>query len=106
LTSIWGTKTERESGLNIDAPIQYRLTRKVKLPAGAKIEKSAAPLASSTTFIQAKRTLTSDGGVLTEVFDMNVSTGTIDQAAYRTFLGEVRAIDSGFLAGTRVRVRE
>lgn len=106
LASIWGTKIERDSSLNIDMPIQYQLTRTVTLPSGAKVEKLPAGVDQKSGFVQAKRSLSNEGGKLIETFTMNVTTGTVDLADYRAFLKDVRTVDSGFLSGVRVRVKD
>ncbi|MBK6520530.1 MAG: hypothetical protein IPG04_42015 [Polyangiaceae bacterium] len=99
------SKAERESALNIDWPIQYKLTRRIKLPAGAKIEKLASGLEQKGDVLGAQRSIRVDGDTLVEDFVMNLPTGTVEAEGYRKFLDDVQAVDSGFLAGTRVRVK-
>jgi tetratricopeptide (TPR) repeat protein len=105
LAQIYASKAERESALNIDWPIQYKLTRRIKLPAGAKIEKLASGLEQKGDVLGAQRSIRVDGDTIVEDFVMNLPTGTVEAEGYRKFLDDVQAVDSGFLAGTRVRVK-
>ncbi len=105
LASIYASKVERASALNIDMPIQYRLKRRTKLPGNAKIEKLPSVVEQKSTFLNAGRKLSVEGDTIVEEFDMNLPTGTVSQDAYRAFLDTLQATDSGFLAGIRVRVK-
>ncbi len=106
LASLWGTKIERDSSLNIDFPIQYLVTRSVKLPAGAKIEKMQPDFTRKAALVEATRQTRSEGDTLKETFSMNVTTGTIAQEDYTGFLNDVKSVDTGFLSAVRIRVKD
>ncbi|NUP09462.1 MAG: hypothetical protein HOW73_25695 [Polyangiaceae bacterium] len=105
LAQIYASKSERESALNIDWPVQYRLSRRIKLPQGAKVEKLASALDKKSENLSAQRQVKVEGDTIVEEFVMNLPTGTVDTASYRSFLNDVQAVDSGFLAGIRLRVK-
>lgn len=105
LAQLYASKSERESALTIDWPIQYRISRRIKLPAGAKVERLASPIDQKGQVVAAQRTTKVEGDTIVEEFVMNLPTGTVEADAYRAFLNDVQTVDSGFLAGTRVRVK-
>lgn len=45
------------------------------------------------------------GPVIEEDFALSLPTGTVPAEAYQGFVDNVRSIDDGFMAGTRVRVK-
>lgn len=105
LARVYASKADRESALSIDWPVQYKLTRKIKLPAGAKVERLAGAVAQSSDIVTAKRSIKLEGDTLVEEYVMDLPTGTVDSDKYKAFLHDVQVIDSGFLAGVRVRVK-
>ena len=105
LAGMYASKVARESALNIDYPIQYRVKRKTKLPANAKVERLAPAVDQKSPFLSANRSLKVEGDTLVEEFVMNLPTGTVTADSYRAFLDTVQTTDSGFLAGVRVRVK-
>ena len=105
LAGMYASKVARESALNIDYPIQYRVKRKTKLPANAKVERLAPAVDQKSPFLSANRSIKVEGDTLVEEFVMNLPTGTVTAESYRAFLDTVQTTDSGFLAGVRVRVK-
>lgn len=106
LAAMYASKAQRESALNIDSPIQYRVKRSITLPAGAKVDKLAKELKKKSPFFSADRAIKVDGSKIVEEFSLNLPTGTIGTEAYRSFLDEIHAVDSGFQTGVRVRVKD
>jgi hypothetical protein len=45
------------------------------------------------------------GPVIEEDFALNLPTSTVPVDAYQRFVDNVRAVDDGFMAGTRVQVK-
>ena len=43
--------------------------------------------------------------VLEEDFTLSLPTGTVPASRYQAFVEKVQAIDDGFMAGTRIRVK-
>jgi hypothetical protein len=105
LAQIYASKAERESALNIDWPVQYRISRRIKLPAGASVDKLATGVDQKGQHLAAQRQVKVEGDTIVEEFSMNLPTGTVDAASYRAFLNDVQAVDSGFQAGIRVKVK-
>ncbi len=105
LAQRYASRLARQSALTIDVPIQYRVKRTIKLPAGATVIKLAPEMDKKGAQVLAKRKLTNQGDTITEEFTITVATGTVGAEKYRAFLDEVQAVDSGFLAATRVRVK-
>lgn len=106
LAAQYASKAQRESALNIDYPIQYRVKRTITLPAGAKIDKLAGGVQKKSAFFSADRAIKLEGDKIVEEFSLNLPTGTIGAESYRTFLDEIHAVDSGFQTGVRVRVKD
>jgi len=105
LAGIYASKVERASALNIDYPIQYRVKRRTKLPAGAKVEKLSPAVDQKSAFLSANRAIKVEGDTIVEEFVMNLPTGTVTAESYRVFLDTLQTTDAGFLAGIRVRVK-
>lgn len=102
LASLLATQEGRTGDLSVDRTQHYHLRRRVELPAGASFERLPAALAISSALASAKRTLTVDGRVLTEDFELSLNHGTVAQADYDAFAGKLRAIDEGLLTGISV----
>ncbi len=105
LARAYASKAARESALTIDSPLQYRIKRTIKLPAGVKVEKLAGEVAMRDDVMSASRKVSVAQDTITEEFVMGLATGTVEAAQYSKFLGDVQAVDSGFMAGIRVRVK-
>ncbi len=104
LAAIYASRATRESALTIDAPLQYELRRRVELPATAIIERSPAPVKVKGDNLVASRSGRYEGAVVEEQFSLSLPTGAVPAARYAAFLGDVRTIDDGFMAGTRLRI--
>ncbi|MFO0551561.1 MAG: hypothetical protein U0271_24450 [Polyangiaceae bacterium] len=106
LAGMYASQANRTSALTIEWPIQYKLKRRITLPAGATVEKSAAAVDKKSDFVAAKRDIAVQGNTITETFTMNLPTGTVAGEDYDRFLNEVQAIDRGFETSIRVRVKQ
>ncbi|HTJ80769.1 MAG TPA: hypothetical protein VL400_03570 [Polyangiaceae bacterium] len=106
LAARFASRTKRESALTIDEPFQYRIKRVIKLPAGASITKLPGDVDKSGPTMNAHRKVIADSsGVITDEISLTLPTGTVNAADYRTFLDQVQAVDAGFLASIRVKVK-
>jgi hypothetical protein len=105
LAQRYASRLARQSALTIDAPIQYRVKRTIKLPAGASVLNLAPEIEKKGKYLGARRKLAAQGDTITEEFTMTLPTGTVGADQYRAFLDDVQAVDSGFLAAIRVRVK-
>ncbi len=103
LAQRYASRLARQSALTIDAPIQYRVKRTIKLPAGATVLKLAPEIDKKGTFVSAQRKLRESGGTIVEEYSMTLPTGTVGADKYRSFLDDVQVVDAGFLAAIRVR---
>lgn len=105
LGATYASRGARQNALSIEVPIQYHVHMRTELPAGAKIERAPSKVAVDDAHVQGRRTTTVTAGVIEEDFALNLPTGTVSPAAYPVFVEKVQAIDDGFMAGTRVRVK-
>jgi hypothetical protein len=105
LGATYASRGARQSDLVIAQPIQYQVRRRVELPAGAKVLRTASPLTIRDPRIEAARTSSLDGNALADEFTLSLPTGTIAADAYGGFVEKVHAVDDGFMAGTRVQVK-
>jgi hypothetical protein len=105
LAQRYASRLARQSALTIDAPVQYRVKRTIKLPAGASVLGLAPEVDKKGTHVTARRKLAAQGDTVTEEFTMALPTGTVDASEYRAFLDDVQAVDAGFQAAIRVRVK-
>jgi hypothetical protein len=104
LASFYATRSGRESALMIEKPLQYKVHRRIELPKGAVVARAPGALGLSHAGLEAARKGTYQGGVIEEEFVLDLPTGTVSAKDYDGFAERVRAVDDGFMAGTRVRV--
>lgn len=105
LAQRYASRLARQSALTIDSPIQYRVKRTIKLPPGAEIVGLAPNVEKKGGHVTATRKLSKQGGTVAEEFTMALPTGTVGANEYRTFLDDVQAVDAGFQAAIRIRVK-
>ena len=105
LAQVYATRSARQSALSIESPIQYRVRRKLQLPAGMTIVKGPTNVAVKSPNLVASRTAKVEGSVVSEDFTLSLPTGTVEADRYRAFVDDVQQIDAGFLAGIRVKVK-
>lgn len=104
LGATYASRGARQSALLIDSPLQYRVHRSIVLPAGAQVVRAPEPVTIAGKQLEASRK-GNYGPRIDEDFVLSLPTGTVDASAYAGFVEHVRAIDDGFMAGTRVRVK-
>ncbi|MDI3289393.1 hypothetical protein [Polyangium sp. 15x6] len=104
LASFYASRAGRESALTIDRPFQYRVRRRIELPKGATIARAPASVKVAHDRFSASREGTYKEGVIEESFLLDLPTGTVSANEYDSFVERVRAVDDGFMAGTRVKV--
>ncbi|MRG94023.1 hypothetical protein [Polyangium spumosum] len=104
LASFYASRAGRESALTIDRPLQYRVRRRIELPKGAAIARAPSAVKVAYEGLAASREGTYEAGVIEEAFVLDLPTGTVAASDYDNFVERVRAVDDGFMAGTRVKV--
>ncbi len=104
LGATYASRGARQSALSIDSPLQYRVRRTITLPSGAQIIRRPEQVTVVGKQLEASRS-GKYGAVIEEDFVLNLPTGTISADVYPAFVEKVRAIDDGFMAGTRVRAK-
>lgn len=104
LAAMYASQAGRESALSIERPIQYRVRRRIELPKTANVTRPASPLDMKSGSLHASRSVKAEGGAIEEEFVLDLPTGTVSAEEYEKFVQNVRTVDDGFLAGTRIRV--
>lgn len=102
LASTFASKAGRKTALAVDVSMSYRAKRRVRLPAGVKVESTPA-VEVGDRLVRGARRATAKGDTLEEEFSLAVLTGTVEAADFARFAAELRKIDDGFLASTRAR---
>jgi hypothetical protein len=94
----------RDSSLAIDEAVQYRLRRRIELPAPARLPARPPALALRAPGIEAVRKVGMESGapVLDERFELAIPTAALDKAGYQRFVQSVARVDDAFLTPTRV----
>ncbi len=105
LAARFASRAARQSAMTIDEPFQYRIKRIIKLPAGATIVKVPDALDQKGATLSAHRKISVEGSTITDDIALTLPTGTVGADAYRAFLDQLKAIDAGFMAGIRVKVK-
>jgi hypothetical protein len=105
LGATYASRGARQNALSIEQPLQYHYHRRIDLPAGAKIARAPDGVEVNDPHVQARRRVTAGPTSLEEDFTLSLPTGTIGASHYPAFVEKVQAIDDGFMAGTRVRVK-
>jgi hypothetical protein len=103
LGATYASRGERQSALQIDAPLQYHVRRRIELPAGATVVREPAIIEVRDEHLSATRKGTYKGNVIEEDYRLNLPTGTVDATEYQAFVGRVHVVDDGFMAGIRVK---
>jgi len=106
LGATYASRGARQSALSIDAPLQYHVHRRVELPEGATVARASAGVAIQDPRIEAARKSRADSPrIVEEDFSLSLPTGTVSADRYEAFVQKVHAIDDGFMAVTRVKVK-
>jgi hypothetical protein len=102
LGARYAAQADRAAVLSIDEPLLYHVRRRIELPPGTKVTHMAASLAVKVKALEAQRTVSKTGAVITEDYRVNLPVGTIEPEAFDAFVREVRRVDDGFMYGIRV----
>jgi hypothetical protein len=105
LAAHYASRAARQSALSIEVPLLYRVRRRIELPAGATVTKSPEPVRVQDARIDATRKVSVEGQVIDETFTLSLPTGTVAADSYQQFVEKVHAVDGGFMAVTRVKVK-
>ncbi|APR84289.1 Hypothetical protein A7982_09638 [Minicystis rosea] len=105
LGGTYASRGARQNALSIEVPLQYHFRRRIELPAGATIARAPVDLDINDNNVHARRKLKATGNVVEEDFILSLPTGTVPAARYQAFVEKVQAIDDGFMAGTRIKVK-
>ena len=96
LASIYAQRATRSTPLAINQPLFYRFKRSIKLPAGAKLMRTAKSAAIEHSSIRAERKVRVEGGRIEETFAVNMPISTVAAADYAAFATKLRNIDDAF----------
>lgn len=102
LGNLYVTQSGREGAFAIDRAVQYRVRRRVELPAGARLVRQPGPFELRSTELEAARSTRVDGSVIEEEFTLGLPTGTVAKERYDAFALDARRTDDSFLASLRV----
>lgn len=105
LGAAYASRAARQNALSIDAPLQYHFHRRIELPAGATVARAPSEVDITDPNVRARRKLKAKGKVLEDDFVLSLPTGTVPASRYQAFVEKVQAIDDGFMAGTRLKVK-
>ena len=104
LAAAFASHADRESALAVGAAVQYHVHRRIDLPAGSSVARMPGPVDVHSALVDAGRKLSVSGTSLEDDFVLDVSTGTIEPAAYDAFVRAAHTTDDGFLSSTRVTI--
>jgi hypothetical protein len=107
LSAAYATEGARESALAVTHAVQYHVHRRVELPPGATIVRTASPFDVKTGPLDASRRLHVTPGPDAAIEDdltLEVPTGTVPASAYASFVRDAHRTDDAFLASTRIKV--
>ncbi len=105
LGQSYASRGARQNALSIESPLQYHFHLRLELPPGAAVTRAPASVDVADPNITARRRQVLKGQTLEEDFTLSLPTGTVTAGRYQAFVAQVQAIDDGFMAGTRVRVK-
>lgn len=104
LGATYASRGARQNALSIEATLQYHVHRRIELPAGATVVRFPAGIKVEGTSVQASRKSMQTDRVLEDDFTLSLPSGTIAADGYQAFVEKVQAIDTAFMAVTRVDV--
>ena len=104
LGTTYTAQRERATALSIEMPIQFHMKRRIELPPAATVERAPAPVAVDGELLDATRTTKVEGQTIVDELRLSLPTGTVGPEDYARFVDHVQAVDSGFMAGTRVKI--
>ncbi len=105
LGATYASRGARQNALSIDTPIQYHFRRRIELPARAAVLRLPDGVKVDDPHLQASRRIVTTANVLEDDFRLSLPTGTISADGYQAFVARVQAVDDGFMASTRIRVK-
>jgi hypothetical protein len=100
--ATYAGRAGRQSALAIESSYQYRVRRRVELPAGAKLLSAPPGVAVKHELLEATRSSKVDGRTVEDEFTLTLSTGTVSINGYDAFAAQAKRLDDAFLAGARV----
>jgi hypothetical protein len=110
LSASYATEGSRESALAVTHAVQYHLHRRIDLPPGASVARTAGPFDVKSKPLDAARHLRvtpgsqSSAAAVEDDLTLEIPTGTVSAAAYAGFVSDAHRTDDAFLAATRVKV--
>src|SRR5262249_7065458 len=105
LGATYASRGARQNALAIESPLQYHFHRRIELPSGATVSRAPGAVDVSDANVSARRKQTVNGLTIEDDFTLSLPTGTVPASRYQVFVEKVQAIDDGFMAGTRIRVK-
>ncbi len=103
LAARYTAQSNRSTALVIDAPMLYRLHRRIELPNGAALIRQPSGFGMKNSFISAERKVsTVSGNVIEESFQLNLPVGTVALDQFEEFARIVRAVDDQFAFSIRI----
>jgi hypothetical protein len=105
LGATYASRGARQNALSIDAPIQYHFRRRIELPAKAAVLRLPDGVKVEGPHLQASRRIVTTANILEDDFRLSLPTGTISAEGYTGFVAKVQAVDDGFMASTRIKVK-
>ncbi len=103
LSAAYASQGTRESALAISHATQYHVRRRVELPAKAQIARLPGPFDGKGPLLSAARKTSVAGNTIEEDFTLEVTTGTVPQGKYDSFVAETHRTDDAFRASTHVK---
>jgi hypothetical protein len=107
LSATYATEGARESALAVSRAVQYHVHRRVDLPPGASVIRTAGPFDVKTAPLEASRRLHVTPGPNAAIEDdltLEIPTGTIPASAYASFVRDAHRTDDAFLASSRIKL--
>jgi hypothetical protein len=90
--------------------VQYHVHRRIELPQGASVARTAGPFDVKSAPLDAARHLRVTAGspsspaAVEDDLTLEIPTGTVQAAAYAGFVTDAHRTDDAFLAATRIKV--
>lgn len=102
LSATYASRMGRQSALAVDLAVQYRVRRRIEVPAGWKLPGTLPSVSVKHDLFEASRTGKKTGNTLEEEFSLALTTGTVQADAYERFAAQARRADDGFLTSIRI----
>jgi hypothetical protein len=106
LGSAFGRQRSRDSALTVEQAIQYRMRRRVTLPARCRVVGTAPALVVRDPNIEAFRGVELAGEIVDERYELTVPTAVVDPGRYEGLVKTLTQVDDVFQSATRVSVEK